>query len=111
MQVEDDKAPGTVLEYELKGGTLLPPVRATLRGSGTLEANLFLLRSAALERVADMVSMATTRIDPAEGKVERVLLRRQLPQSSEVRFRVYVESPRLSGHVDFEADGRPVILP
>jgi len=111
VQVEDDKTPGAVLEYELKGGTLSAPVRAALRGTGTLEANLFLLRTVALERVADMVSTATAKIDPADGKVERVLLRRQLPSSSEVRFRVYVESPRLSGHVDFEADGRAVILP
>jgi hypothetical protein len=108
VQVEDAKAPGEILEYEIRAGVLSPPARAELKGSGNLRENLFLLRSAALERVPDMVSDAVKHVDPMDGRVERVLLRRQLPHASDVRFRVYVQSPRLSGYVDFEADGRPV---
>jgi hypothetical protein len=108
LQVEDEKARGQVLEYEVKGGSLSQPVRAELRGSGSLDANLFPFRSVSLERLSEMMSQAVAKIDAGEGKVERVLLRRQLPHSSEARFRIYVESPRVSGHVDFEADGRIV---
>jgi hypothetical protein len=111
IQVADSRNQGEVLEYGVTPGGLSEPVRAELRGKGELDANLFLLRVAALEKLPDMVSQAMLRVDAAEGKVERVLLRRQLPQSSDVRFRVYVESPRVSGQMDFEANGRALADP
>jgi hypothetical protein len=106
IQVADSRNQGEVLEYGVTPAGLSAPVRAELRGRGDLDANLFLLRVAALEKLPEMLNQATYRVDSAEGKVHRVLLRRQLPQSSDVRFRVYVESPRVSGHSDFEANGR-----
>jgi succinyl-diaminopimelate desuccinylase len=111
IQVADSRNQGEVLEYGVMPEGLSDPVRAELRGKGDLDANLFLLRVAALEKLPDMVSQATLRVDAAEGKVGRVLLRRQLPQSSDVRFRIYVESPRISGQADFEANGRAVSEP
>jgi succinyl-diaminopimelate desuccinylase len=111
IQVADSRNQGEVLEYAVTATGLSEPIRAELRGKGDLDTNLFLLRVAALERLPEMVSQATLRVDAAEGKVERVLLRRQLPQSNDVRFRVYVESPRVSGQADFEASGRPVAEP
>lgn len=109
IQVADSRNQGEVLEYGVTPEGLTDPVRAELRGKGELDTNLFLLRVAALEKLPDLLSQATVRVDAADGKVERVLLRRQLPQSNDVRFRVYVESPRISGHADFEANGRPAL--
>jgi succinyl-diaminopimelate desuccinylase len=107
-QVEDRAHPGQVVEHELVGGSLAAARTAELRGSGTLAANLFPLSGVALHRVPELVTRATTEVDAAEGRVSRVLVRRHLPKTDAVRFRVYVESPRLSGFVDFDQDGNTV---
>lgn len=109
IQVADSRNQGEVLEYVVTPAGLSEPIRAELRGKGDLDTNLFMLRVASLEKLPDIVSQALLRVDAAEGKVDRVLLRRQLPQSPDVRFRVYVESPRVSGQMDFEANGKAVV--
>jgi succinyl-diaminopimelate desuccinylase len=106
-QVEDRAHPGAVLEYELAGRPS-EPRRAELRGKGELAANLFPLKDVALDRIPELATLATTQVDAEAGRVVRVLVRRQLPHSDAVRFRVYVDSPRLSGHVDFDASGNPL---
>ncbi len=111
VQVEDASQPGRVTEHELVGGELRDARPAEIRGSGDLAANLFPLREVALKRVPELVTRATTEIDPEQGKVTRVLVRRHLPKTDAVRFRVYVESPRLSGFVDFDQSGNPVSDP
>ena len=108
VQVEDRTHAGQVVEHELVGGSLAEARAAELRGSGNLAANVFPLSGVALQRVPELVTRAATEIDAAEGRVSRVLVRRHLPKTEAVRFRVYVESPRLSGSVDFDQDGNPV---
>jgi len=109
-QVEDQGHPGQVLEYRFGGDRPTGPERAELRGRGELATNLFSLREVALEKVPDLLMLATLRVDAQDGKVTRLVVRRQLPESDAVRMRVYVESPRLSGHADFDASGNPVSL-
>lgn len=111
VQVEDPSRPGRVVEHELVAGALKEPRLAELRGSGDLSSNLFPLREVALKRVPELVTRATTEVDAEQGKVTRVLVRRHLPKTDAVRFRVYVESPRLSGFVDFDQSGNPVSDP
>jgi succinyl-diaminopimelate desuccinylase len=108
VQVEDASRPGQVVEHELSGGVLKAPRPAEIRGAGDLRANLFPFADVALKRVPELVTRATTEIDPQAGKVTRVLVRRHLPKTEAVRFRVYVESPRLSGSVDFDQGGNPL---
>jgi succinyl-diaminopimelate desuccinylase len=108
VQVEDRARPGGVVEHELAGGAFVEPRTAEVRGSGNLDANLFPLAGVALERVPELVTRAATEVDAEHGKVTRVLVRRHLPKTDAVRFRVYVESPRLSGSVDFDQSGNPV---
>ena len=110
-QVEDSGRPGEVLEYELDSEKVTEPRRAELRGTGELAQNLFPLRDVAIDRIPDLTTLAATQVDPEAGKVVRVLVRRQLPHTDAVRFRVYVESPRLSGHVDFDASGNALSAP
>jgi hypothetical protein len=97
-----------VLEYAVENGELSEPERAELRGQGELGANLFALRDVALEKLPELMTQAAAQIDGQDGKVERIVVRRLLPQSDAVRIRIYVDSPRLSGHVDFDANGTPV---
>jgi hypothetical protein len=35
-------------------------------------------------------------------------VRRNLPESEDVRIRVFVDSPRRAGHLDGSADGQPL---
>ena len=111
VQAEDRQKPGHVVEHELVNGAFGEPRSAEVRGSGELEVNLFPLSEVALRRVPELVTRATTEVDPAQGKVTRVLVRRHLPKTDAVRFRVYVESPRVSGSVDFDQDGNTVREP
>ncbi|HEX6272709.1 MAG TPA: succinyl-diaminopimelate desuccinylase [Polyangiaceae bacterium] len=108
VQVEDGAQPGRIVEHELAKGAFGEPRTAEVRGRGKLDVNLFALSSVALGRIPELVTRATTEIDAAEGRVTRVLVRRHLPKTDAVRFRVYVESPRLSGFVDFDHGGNPV---
>jgi succinyl-diaminopimelate desuccinylase len=108
VQVEDQGHPGQVLEYRIGGERPAGPERAELRGRGELATNLFSLRDVALDKLPELVALARTQVDPQDGKATRVVVRRQLPQTDAVRIRVYVESPRLGGHADFDASGNPV---
>ncbi|HTQ07961.1 MAG TPA: succinyl-diaminopimelate desuccinylase [Polyangiaceae bacterium] len=107
-QVEDLARTGQVLEYTFGNGASPEPERALLRGSGDLATNLFSLRDVAFAKIPDLVPLAVSQVDAQDGKATRVVVRRQLPQTEAVRFRVYVESPRLSGQADFDANGSPV---
>jgi succinyl-diaminopimelate desuccinylase len=111
VQAEDPTHPSRVLEYTLANGDFPEPVRATVRGSGELEQNLFALKDVALEKLPELVRHAVNQVDADNGRVARVVVRRQLPQTESVRFRVYVESPRLDGQADFDASGNPVLPP
>ena len=104
-------AAGTHRRARAQSGRACGTARAEIRGTGELSANLFPLSDVALQRIPELVTRATTEVDPAQGKVTRVLVRRHLPKTDAVRFRVYVESPRLSGSVDFDQDGNPVKEP
>jgi succinyl-diaminopimelate desuccinylase len=108
VQAEDRERPGSVVEHELVAGAFTAPRPAELRGSGSLDSNLFSLADVALHRIPELVTRATTEVDAQQGKVTRVLVRRHLPKTDAVRFRVYVESPRLSGSVDFDQSGNTV---
>jgi succinyl-diaminopimelate desuccinylase len=110
VQAEDVTHPSRVLEYTLVNGDFPEPERAEIRGAGELEQNLFSLKDIALDKLADLARVAVAQVDPENGRASRMVLRRQLPQSDAVRFRVYVESPRLSGQVDFDASGNALPL-
>jgi hypothetical protein len=61
-----------------------------------------------LDAIPALAREAVRRVDPDSGSVERVLVRRNLPESSEVRMRVYVASPRWSGHLEADHNGQPL---
>jgi succinyl-diaminopimelate desuccinylase len=108
VQYESKAQPGAVLETVIEDGRSSEPVRAELRGSGDLTANLFALGDVLLDKIPDVTTAAATQVDAQDGRILRVLVRRQLPHTDAVRLRVYVESPRLSGYADFDASGSPV---
>jgi len=108
IQVQLSSDRHRVVQYEWKGGRLFGPEPVQLRGKGSLEANVFPLSTIDLAGVPELVTAAIERIDPANGKVERILVRRNLPADQAVGMRVYVASPIRDGHVDADARGRLV---
>lgn len=108
LQAEDGGNPGAVLEYHYRDGQLGQPEHAVLRGKGQLSDNLFEFTEVKLDAIPTLAREAVRRVDPDSGSVERVLVRRNLPESSEVRLRVYVASPRWSGHLEADHNGQPL---
>jgi hypothetical protein len=108
LQARDQTRHQQVLEHVVENGNLLPPVEVELRGPGQLEDNLFPLADARLEQIPEMCARAVERVDPRAGRVSLVLLRRNLPLSSEIQFRVYVSSPVRDGYLDADLGGRPL---
>lgn len=106
IQVEAPTRPGNVVQYEWDGRELHGPVPVELRGSGVLETNLFPLSTVELEQIPELVKTAVERVDKEHGRVERLVVRRNLPVDEAVGIRVYVESPIRSSHVDADARGR-----
>lgn len=106
IQVESSTQPGTVVEYRWQGRRLTGPARVELRGDGKLEENLFPLSDLDLDDIEDLVLKAVETVDPAHGKVARILARRRLPEDTPVGLRVYVKSPTRDGYVDADAEGR-----
>lgn len=108
LQAEDANNPGAVLELHYRDGKIGEPEHATLRGKGQLSDNLFDLSELKLDAIPELVREAVRRIDAESGSVEMVLVRRNFPDSDDVRLRVYVKSPRKDGYVD--ADGLGQLL-
>ena len=108
VQVEDVAIPGSVLELHYKEGRVSEPEQAVLRGKGQLADNLFDYADVKLETIPALTRKAIERVDPEAGGVDYVLIRRNLPESDDVRLRVYVGSPRRSGYIDADRSGQPL---
>ncbi len=108
LQAEDPSSPGAVLELHYRDGKVSEPEPATLRGKGRLADNLFDLAELKLDGLAELTREAVHRVDAENGSVDLVLVRRNLPDSDDVRLRVYVASPRKNGYLDADHSGQPL---
>ena len=108
LQAENTAAPGGVVELHYRDGKVGEPEHATLRGKGQLADNLFDATELKLDGIAELSREAIRRIDAESGTVELILVRRNLPDSEDVRLRVYVASPRKSGYMDADRTGTPL---
>lgn len=106
LQAQDPAAPKTVLQYVYRGGTVAPPVPVKLLGTGKLEDNLFPLEGVKLAVVPKLVRDAKAKANIPEGAVSRVLLKRNLPETTDVGFRVFVTSQRRDATIDADQTGR-----
>jgi len=108
LQAEDANNPGSVIERHFRDGKPSEVEHATLRGKGQLADNLFRLSEVNLEAIPELTRLAVQRIDAESGSVSLVLVRRNLPDTDEVRLRVYVSSPRQSGYLEADGAGQPL---
>ena len=106
LQARDPAAPKTVVQYVYRGGIVAPPVPVKLLGTGKLEDNLFPLDSVKLAALPKLTRDAKAKANMPEGVVARVLLKRNLPDSADVKFRVFVTSQRRDATLDADPSGR-----
>lgn len=109
LQAEDPKAHGHVVQWEYSNGTIKTPRIVELRGAGKLDENLFPIEGVYLQAIPRLCSIAVSHVDPQDGRVTQIVVRRNLPFSSDVRFRVFVESPRKNGQLDANRFGHPLL--
>lgn len=108
LQAEDASSPGSVVELHYRDGKVGEPEHATLRGKGQLSDNLFQLSDVKLDAIPELTRVAVQRVDAENGSADSIVVRRNLPESDEVRLRVYVASPRQSGYIDADHAGQPL---
>jgi len=109
LQVADPATPERVLEWEYAQGEVKEPRVVELRGAGKLDENLFPLDSVYLKAIPRLCSIAVDHVDPQDGKVSHLVIRRNLPFSGDVRFRLFVDSPRRPGQLDANRFGHPLL--
>lgn len=89
-------------------GTVDPPVQVPVYGNGKLAENGFSSGEVDLHGIAASFPIAVKAVDPADGWVERLVVRRYFPFGKAVRARIYVHSPRMSGSIDTNGNGIPL---
>lgn len=89
-------------------GQIRGPVRVEVKGSGEVKDNLFLFSELDLPAITRAFKIAVLSIDPDDGKVEKLVIRRNLPFGARIRGRIYVQSPRMSGSIDINEQGAPL---
>ncbi len=77
-----------------------------LLGKGKLDDNLFPLDAAKVGAVPALARLAKTKANIPEGVVARVLLKRNLPESMDIQFRVFVTSQRRDAYVEADQSGK-----
>jgi len=89
-------------------GQIRGPVRVEVKGQGEVKDNLFPYSEVDLTAIARAFRIAVLAVDPEDGQVERLVIRRNLPFGKRVRGRIYVHSPRMSGSIDVNEEGTPL---
>ncbi len=89
-------------------GQIRGPVRVEVKGQGEVKDNLFPMSEVNLTAIARAFRIAVLAVDPEDGRVERLVIRRNLPFGRRVRGRIYVHSPRMSGSIDVNEKGTPL---
>jgi hypothetical protein len=89
-------------------GRIFGPEPIPTRGQGEVKDNVFPLSEIDLPQMGKAFQVARLAIDPEDGKVSRLVIRRYLPFSSRVRARIFVESPRMGGSIDVNEKGVPL---
>ncbi|MBI4703567.1 MAG: hypothetical protein HY744_20845 [Deltaproteobacteria bacterium] len=111
MQAQDPKKPENIDEYRWRKGTLEAPIPVKLSGNPdlkTIETNLYSVDDVDFAKLPSLVDDANKRLAYEEAKVTHIIVKRGLPFSPDVRIRVYVNSPRKSGSVEYDAKGAMV---
>lgn len=106
LQVENPKHPEQVLQYEYRDGKVSEGIPVELQGTGKLVDNLYTLDDIQLDAVPELARQAVQKVDPKNGRVSYMILKRNLPFDMDVQYRVFVKSPLKDGYVDADKSGK-----
>jgi hypothetical protein len=106
LEAQDPKQKENVDRYPFRNGVVGESEPVRVMGPGKLEDSLFSLEEVDLSVVPRIVADAQAELAIADGHVSHVLLERDLPFRKEVRFTVYVSSPRKSGFVEYDVHSK-----
>jgi hypothetical protein len=105
LQAQDPTSPTHVAQYVYRDGAVAPPTSVKLLGTGKLDDNLFPLDAAKVEAIPRLAREAKGKANIPEGVVARVLLKRNLPESMDIQFRVFVTSQRRDAQLEANQNG------
>lgn len=108
LQAQDPARPTNVDQYVYKNGQVGKAIPVKLQGQGKLEDNLFPLKEIRVDRIPPLAGRALTELRLENGHVAYVSIKRDLPRSMDIRFRVKVSSPRKDALWDTDLDGNPI---
>jgi hypothetical protein len=100
--------PSNGAQLEGPVGKVDPPVQVPVYGKGDLAKNGFTAKDVDLQGIATSFSVALRAVDPTDGWVRELVVRRYFPFGNAVRARIFVESPRMSGSIDTNGNGIPL---
>jgi hypothetical protein len=106
VQVQDFRHPDRVVQYQYRQGRVSAPIPVKLRGPGQLGDNLFPLRDVNFAGVSRLAEQAVSKVASARGHVRYLVVRRNLPITMDVRFRVFVTSPERDLELEADANAR-----
>lgn len=106
LQVQDPALNERVLQYVYRASAVEGPATVKLLGTGKLEDNLFPFDAAKVTAIPRMVKDAQARANIPEGNVARVLLKRNLPDTMDVQFRIFITSQRRDAAFNADQDGK-----
>ncbi len=73
----------------------------------TMRSNTFdIERDVDLAKVKTMIDAAPSHAKFGDGKVTHIIIERDLPSSTKLIVRVYVNAPRRSGYVEYSSEGK-----
>jgi hypothetical protein len=109
-KLQDPRQPLHVDQYELRNGEVGPPTPVKFVGKEPTEVELknvtFDLDEVDWAQVPQMVTDAPKRLAKIEEpSVTHISLKRPVPFTTEVRFRLFVDGPRAGGSVEYDAHG------
>ena len=90
------------------GETTSPPEKSPVVGSAPLGENAYPLTDIDVTKIIGAFPLAKKAVDPTEGRLSGLVVRRFLPFHRSIRARIYVESPRMNGSMDTNGKGIPL---
>jgi hypothetical protein len=105
IDAQDPKDPKKISHYEYRNGTVSGPTPVDLSEEIKLESRFFSLDEVNLAGVANVVQAAKERLQIDGGEVQGMDIRRNLPDSKEIRWHVGVKGTKKTGFVDTDEKG------
>ena len=109
-QLVDPKIPDQADEYFVRNGALESKRPIKFTGKRPTKESLaqvgFALGEVDFKLIPTLIKDAKERLKLEDPKVSHIIIQRFLPFSSDVRFRVYVNSVRRNGSVEYDIKGK-----